>query len=263
MSDDLALAQRAALAGAAVGLRYFDRVRTLTQQQKADGSVVTEADLAVETEVRRLLLAERPDDAFLGEETGERGAGRRRWILDGIDGTLVFVKGDDRWQSLAALEEDGRVVVGVAIVPAQRRIWYAVRGQGAFVADVEDGHLVRERALRVGEPPSALAECTVGVLPPLDLMPAAFRAQVDRLTDRTVVADWPVHAALLVASGELDLAVQVGGKIWDYAPLSLIVEEAGGTFGGDRGQPHPVTGTAVFAGSTDLHMAARAALNDR
>ncbi|MFJ8857901.1 inositol monophosphatase family protein [Streptomyces sp. NPDC102451] len=263
MPDDLALAQRAALAGASVGLRYFARVRSLAQQQKVDGSVVTEADLAVEEEVRRVLLAERPEDAFLGEETGEHGEGRRRWILDGIDGTLVFVQGDDRWQSLIALEEDGRVVVGVAIVPAQRRIWYAVRGQGAFVADVEDGQLVRERPLRVGGSPSTLAECTVGVLPPLDMIPVNYRAQVDRLVDKAVVADWSAHAALLVASGELDVAVQVGGKIWDYAPLSLIVEEAGGAFSGDRGQSHPVTGTAVFACSNATRKAARAALNDR
>ena len=45
MLDDLALAQRAALAGTAVSLRYFTRVRTLTQQQKVDGAVVTEASL--------------------------------------------------------------------------------------------------------------------------------------------------------------------------------------------------------------------------
>jgi histidinol-phosphatase len=56
--------------------------------------------------------------------------------------------------------------------------------------------------------------------------------------------------------------VQVGGKVWDYAPLSLIVEEAGGSFSGDRGQPHPVTGTAIFASSKDTRMAARAVLND-
>jgi hypothetical protein len=42
------------------------------------------------------------------------------------------------------------VVVGIAIVPAQRRIWYAIRGQGAFIADIEAGQLVRERPLRVG-----------------------------------------------------------------------------------------------------------------
>jgi hypothetical protein len=58
--------------------------------------VVTEADLAVKEEVRRVLPAGRPEDAFLGEEAGESGRGRRRWILDGIDGTLVFVRGDER-----------------------------------------------------------------------------------------------------------------------------------------------------------------------
>jgi histidinol-phosphatase len=222
--------------------------------------VVTEADLAVEHEVRRILLAERPDDAFLGEETGELGRGRRRWILDGIDGTAVFVQGDDRWQTLIALEEDGQVVVGIAIVPAQARIWYAVRGEGAYVAAVDDGQVVRPRRLRAGEPPASLRGCRVGVLPPIDMIPAPYRAEVDRLAGAAVVADWSVHAALLVASGELDLAVQVGGKVWDYAALSLIVEEAGGRFSGDRGQPHPVTGTAVFSCGEAPHAAAWAAL---
>ena len=54
--------------------------------------------------------------------------------------------------------------------------------------------------------------------------------------------------------------VQVGGKVWDYAPLSLIVEEAGGRFGGVGGEGHPVEGTALFSLSDDLHRAALALL---
>ncbi|WP_326826886.1 inositol monophosphatase family protein [Streptosporangium sp. NBC_01756] len=237
-------------------MRYFARVQELPHEQKVDGSVVTEADLAVEEEVRRVLLTERPRDAFLGEETGELGDERRRWILDGIDGTLVFVQGDDRWQTLIALEEDGQVVVGVAIVPAQRRIWYAARNQGAFVADVVNGRITGRRRLQVGEPSSGLEACRVGVLPPIEMIPARYRAEVDRLANAAVVSDWSVHGALLVASGELDMAVQVGGKVWDYAPLSLIVTEAGGCFSGDRGQHHPVTGTAVFSRDERVHKAA-------
>ncbi|ACZ87986.1 inositol monophosphatase family protein [Streptosporangium roseum] len=256
MLDDLALAQRAAIAGATVGMRYFAHVQDLAWEQKVDGSVVTEADLAVEEEVRRVLLAERPADAFIGEETGELGHGRRRWILDGIDGTLVFVQDDDRWQTLIALEEDGQVVVGVAIVPAQGRLWYAARGHGAFVADLVDGQVRGERRLGVGEEPAALSSCRVGVLPPVELVPARYRAEVDRLAGAVVTADWSAHAALLVASGELDMAVQVGGKVWDYAPLSLIVTEAGGRFSGDGGQSHPVTGTAVFSSGETVHNAA-------
>lgn len=256
MRDDLVLAQRAAVAGAAVGLRYFARVQELARQQKADGSVVTEADLTVEEEVRRVLRAERPADAFIGEETGELGQGRRRWILDGIDGTLVFVQADDRWQTLIALEEDGEVVIGVAVVPAQRRLWYAARGQDTFVADLVDGRVSGERRLRAGKPPSALRSCRVAVLPPIDMIPARYRPEVDRLADAAVVTGWSAHGALLVASGELDMAVQVGGKLWDYAPLSLIVTEAGGRFSGDRGQGHPVTGTAVFSSGGAVHVAA-------
>jgi len=263
-SDDLDLALRAALSGAALGLEFFAHVQDLAVEHKLDRSVVTRADLAVEEEVRRVLRAERPDDAFLGEETGELGSGRRRWILDGIDGTLVFVEGDDRWQTLVALEEDGEVTVGVAIVPAQHQVWYAARGRGAFVADIAAGTAVRERRLRVAEPPRSLGEARTAVLPPVAMVPAPYRADVDRLVPAVEPSvdpsGWRVHGALLVAAGELDLAVQVGGKVWDYAPLSLIVTEAGGEFTGDRGQRHPVTGTGVFACDDATASAARAAV---
>ncbi|MFI6093674.1 inositol monophosphatase family protein [Streptomyces sp. NPDC051218] len=260
MVDDLDLAQRAALAGAVVALRHRERVAALDQRLKSDGSVVTDADVAVEEEVRRVLLAGRPGDAFLGEETGESGSGARRWILDGIDGTGLFLSGDDRWQSLIALEEDGRVVVAVAVVPAQGRIWYAARGRGSYRADVEDGRLVRARALRVAPPQPALGACALGVVPPAEMVPARYRAPLAALTARARPAPWSVHAALLVASGELGLAVQVGGQIWDHAPLALIVQEAGGSVGGADGEPHPMTGIAVFAADESTRAAAHTAL---
>ncbi|MFE6971627.1 inositol monophosphatase family protein [Isoptericola sp. NPDC057653] len=256
-SDDLDLALRAALSGADLGLRYFAHVQELAREHKLDGSVVTEADLAVEEQVRGVLLAARPDDAFLGEETGELGGGRRRWILDGIDGTLV---GDDRWQTLIALEEDGEVTVGVAIVPAQGQVWYAARGRGAYVADVVEGGVTGARPLRVGPPPASDRASRTAVLPPVAMVPERFRPEVDRLVAAVEPVDWRVHGALLVAAGELDLAVQVGGKVWDYAPLSLIVAEAGGVFGGDHGQPHPVTGTGVFGCDEATAEAARGVL---
>ncbi|MCZ2262626.1 inositol monophosphatase family protein [Isoptericola sp. QY 916] len=260
LPGDLDLALAAALSGAALGLRCFAHVRDLARDHKLDGSVVTKADLAVEERVRAVLLAARPDDAFLGEETGALGSSGRRWILDGIDGTLVFVEGDDRWQTLIALEEGGEVTVGVAILPAQGQVWYAARGRGAYVADVVDGHVTGARRLRVGAPPGSLGPARTAVLPPLAMVAARYRAEVEPLVEVVEVAEWRVHGALLVAAGELDLAVQVGGKVWDYAPLSLIVTEAGGVFGGDHGQPHPVTGTGLFAVDEATAEAARGVL---
>ncbi|MEV5499289.1 inositol monophosphatase family protein [Nonomuraea fuscirosea] len=94
------------------------------------------------------------------------------------------------------------------------------------------------------------------MLPPVEMVPERYRPEVDRLAEAAVPAGWRVHAALLVAAGELDLAVQVGGKVWDYAPLSLIVTEAGGGFSGVHGRPYPVTGTAVFSCGAAVHQEA-------
>ncbi len=233
--SDLAVALRAALVGASVGLSYFEHVASLDQDQKADGSIVTEVDLAVETEVRSVLAT----DSFIGEETGSAGRSNRRWILDGIDGTLVFVLGDDRWQSLIALEVDGVVQLGIAIVPSQSGVWFAQRGCGAFRQAFDSAGLVGEATMLRTSGRTELDGFSVGFLPPLHMVPREAFAEFAPLLDRTLARDWSAHAALLVACGELDAAAQVGGKIWDYAPLGLIVEEAKGAFSAIDGSGHP------------------------
>ena len=96
VETDLQLAQRAALTGAAVALPHFAALADLPREVKTDGSVVTAADRAVESAIREVLTAARPGDAILGEEEGQTGTGGRRWIIDPIDGTALFVDGDDR-----------------------------------------------------------------------------------------------------------------------------------------------------------------------
>src|SRR3954469_2777409 len=91
VETDLQVAQRAVITGAAVALRHFGALAELSRELKADGSVVTAADRAVETAVREVLSAARPDDAVLGEEQGQsEKPGPRRWIVDPIDGTRLF-----------------------------------------------------------------------------------------------------------------------------------------------------------------------------
>ena len=198
--SDLRLAIAAALRGAALGLDYFGRVTSLEQESKADGSLVTKADLAVETEIKAVLQRNRPADAFLGEETGEHGTGSRRWILDGIDGTLVFVLGDDRWQSLVALEIDSQIEIGVAVVPTQGEIWFAQRGRGAYVQGFDSsGLLGAPRRLAAGRR-TKLTEATVGVLPPVDMVPPEALSEVAAIVHATIQKDWSCHAALLVGA---------------------------------------------------------------
>ncbi|MEV0897508.1 inositol monophosphatase family protein [Actinoplanes sp. NPDC049802] len=257
MADDLRLAQEAALAGAAVALRHFAALAELPREVKADGSMVTGADRAVETRIRDVLAAARPEDAVLGEEHGETtGADSRRWILDPIDGTHLFVEGDDRWLVLIALEEQGEISVGVAAVPAQGRIWWAERGGGAWEGEMRDGRILGERRIRVaGAAPADLACSRLGVVPEWG------RDRVAALIEAADERAWPVQPALLVARGDLDLAAQTGGQIWDFAATSLIVAEAGGDYRGLDGRTRPGPGASLFSRSAELGDTAMEVLN--
>ncbi len=252
MPSDLVVAQGAALLAAELGMRYFERVSHLSPERKADGTVVTEADLAVEGTIRDYIARHRPDDGFLGEEGGESGDRRRRWVVDPIDGSAMFVAGDDRWLILVALEEHGEVLAGVAAVPAQRSCWWAGRGGGAFTGDIEGRTLVRERSISVAEEVPALAGARLGVVPE----PWADGGATRRLSAVVSPVAWTAHPALLVASGQLDLAVQSKGKVWDYAATSLIVEEAGGRFSGARGQGYPFSGPALYSANDAVRVEA-------
>jgi histidinol-phosphatase len=275
VEDDLELARRAALAGADVAMRYFAALTGLRQERKVDGSVVTEADRAVEATVREVLTAARPADPVLGEEGGQTdaagagpaeggtagGGARRRWIVDPIDGTALFVAGDDRWLVLVALEEDGEIVVGVAVVPVQGRIWWARRGHGAWEADTHRPQAARR--IRVApDGPDGVRGSRLAVLPALDdpvtganVVPKA-PGVVAPLLAVTPARPWTLHPPLLVARGELDLAVQTSGQVWDFAATSLIVAEAGGVYGGLDGRTRPTAGPSVFARDARLREAA-------
>ena len=132
--DDLALALT--LADRADGLtRARFGALDLRVDTKPDLTPVTDADRAVETDVRQALGRERPGDSVVGEEFGGTTTFTgRQWIIDPIDGTKNFVRGVPVWASLIALLEDGVPIVGVVSAPALQRRWWAARGQGAFAA---------------------------------------------------------------------------------------------------------------------------------
>src|SRR5277367_1775926 len=81
-----------------------------------------------------------PDDGVLGEE-GARAESRsgRRWIIDPIDGTRDYVRGNPLWANLIALESGGEVVVGVVNLPVLGNLYTATRGGGAH----RDGTAIR------------------------------------------------------------------------------------------------------------------------
>ena len=102
---------------------------------KSDGSPVSACDLAVERALIEFLTHYRPNDGILSEELGEVALGERRWLLDPIDGTSQFVSGGAEWGTHVALEIGAQILLGIITRPLQRKRWWGVVGDGAFVDD--------------------------------------------------------------------------------------------------------------------------------
>ena len=255
--DDLTLALTLADRADALTRTRFGAL-DLRIDTKPDLTPVTDADRAVEADVRQVLGRERPDDSILGEEFGGTATfSGRQWIIDPIDGTKNFVRGVPVWATLIALLEDGVPAVGVVSAPALQRRWWAARSQGAFAA-VDGG---QGRRLSV----SAVAELGSASLSFSSLSGWAQRGSRERfiaLTD----AVWRVRAYgdflsyCLVAEGAVDIAAEPEVSVWDLAALDILVREAGGRFTSLDGAPGPHGGSAVATNGL-LHQEVLSSLN--
>lgn len=214
---DLRLAFDASDVAAQLALAHFQGGVEATL--KADGTPVTEADRAVERLLRQTLSEARPDDAFLGEELGRLGKSERLWILDPIDGTAFFSRGDPNWRIHVALQDHGVTEVAVVTSPALRRCWWATRDGGSFESSWprEEHHTRRLQVSSI----STFADATVDALDEDSrdrLPPGAARAPAS-----------PLPLVELVR-GEIDAFLAERYYTWDHAPWILLVEEAGGRF---------------------------------
>jgi histidinol-phosphatase len=253
IENDLALALQLADAADAITLARF-RAVDLRVQTKPDMTPVSEADTAVEAELRSRLVRARPQDAVIGEEGGvSEGQDSRRWIVDPIDGTKGYVRGMPVWATLLALEEEGQLIVGVVSAPALRRRWWGARALGAHMMDGLSHDPRRIRVSSVGE--LADAQLSYG-----DLEDWAAIGRRDALLD---LADrcWRARGLgdfwsyMLVAEGVVEIAADPLVAVWDLAASQVIVEEAGGRQTDLEGVSRPDGGSGVATNGV-LHQAA-------
>lgn len=236
MDSDLGLALRLADAADAITMRHFLDV-DLAVEDKPDSTPVTAADRGVESALRAVLAAERPDDAVIGEEYGSSGDAERRWIIDPVDGTKNFIRGVPVWATLIALQVNGQGVVGVVSAPALHRRWWASAGAGAFA----DGR--RISVSRVADLESASVSYSS-----LTGWEALGRLQGLLELSRRV---WRTRgfgdfwSYVLVAEGAVDIAAEPQVSLWDLAALQVIVLEAGGQFTDLSGVPTADGGSAA------------------
>ena len=224
---DLALA--AALADAAgAAIRPFYRAEH-GLETKADTSPVTLADRAAEGAMRALIERAFPADAIIGEEYGvKEGTSGRAWVLDPIDGTRAFISGRPIFGTLIGLVIEGWPMLGVIDQPILQERWTGVMGRPTLF----NGRPVQTR--RCPDLAKALLATTSPALFD-DSQLHAFEHLDGAVLSTVLGGDCYNYAC--VASGWLDVVVEAGLKLHDFAALVPVVEGAGGRMCDWQGDP--------------------------
>ena len=244
---------RAAFAAAKNLKRDFGEVEHLQISEKGPGDFVSHADIKAERTLRTELLKTRPDYGFLGEEGTEiKGDGRNRWIVDPLDGTTNFLHSVPHFAISIGLERDGEIIAGVIYQPISDELFWAEKGNGAFV----DTPTARSRRLRVSgrkDPARALIGTGIPHIGRGD-HPAYF-AKISAVAAQTAgVRRWGAAALDLafVAAGRFDAFFEFDLSPWDVAAGLLLVREAGGFVGDISGQPYALGGSSILASNAGL-----------
>ena len=194
--------------------------------------LVTDVDRATERWLVEQLHRQRPDDAVLGEEGGDRsGTSRVRWLVDPIDGTVNFVLGIPHYAVSVAAEVDGLVVAGAVRNPVTGETFRARSGGGA--------HLGGRRLTGPRAVPLARAVVATGF---------GYDAEVRARQVDAVAPLLPRFADIRrLGAASLDLCFLAAGRVdayfeaalnpWDHAAGGLVATEAGCVVSGLRGQP--------------------------
>jgi histidinol-phosphatase len=177
-------------------------------------------------------------DGILGEEgSSTPGSTGRRWIIDPIDGTRDFVRGNRFWCVLIAIEEAGESLAGVAHFPMLGETYWATRGGGSWL---------NEERLHA----SAVQSIGDSLFSASGLQLVQARPHLPRITE-LMQRSWAVRShggaldACMIAAGQADIWFEPKVEVWDLAALKLIIEEAGGAFFALDGSRRIDRGTAI------------------
>ncbi len=214
-TDDLRLIRETAIKAGDIAMGYF---RSNPQVWYKNGtSPVSEADMAVNTFLHDNLRAERPDYGWLSEETADdqsRLSGNAVFVVDPIDGTRAFVKGDDRWCVSVAVVRNGLSTAGVLVCPARGEVFEAHIGADALKNGDPIHVCVQGEAISI-----AAAQSVLNRLPKTFMQNKQSAPHVPSLAYRIA----------MVADGRLDATlVRPDAHDWDLAAADLILRRAGG-----------------------------------
>jgi myo-inositol-1(or 4)-monophosphatase len=238
----LEIAKRQALRAGALLLESFRDGREHEIESKSTPTdLVSEADRLAERVIREGLAELRPQDGFLGEESGagEDGSSGLRWVVDPLDGTVNFLFGIPQWCVSIAVQDERGSLAGAIYDPIRGDLYSALRGGAATVelstesSPVHGGPVARARETRTLSA-SRCTDLSTAMLATGFAYDARVRAAQAQVLARVVPR---VRDIRRLGSAALDLAWTAAGRYdayfertvnpWDIAVGTLLCEAAG------------------------------------
>lgn len=215
-----------------LALKQFNNLSSLQVSKKSPRDFVTEADIAVEALLKKQLSENYPEYGFWGEESGKTRNQKNRWIVDPIDGTHSFSRGQYFWAISVALELDENIVFGAVYAPALDDYYCAQKGEGAW----KNGKSI----VVSNESDLANAMISTGFACLRNYLDDNNLERFSRIARQTTGQRRFGSAALdlcLVADGQVDAFWEQELNLYDVAAGALIAQEAGATVTDFQGNP--------------------------
>jgi len=246
----LNIAVRASRRAGEIIVRSLVRLESLEVTSKGRNDYVSDIDRAAEREIIDIVRKHYPEHAILAEESGRSGVHDTVWIIDPLDGTTNFLHGFPVFAVSIAVEQRGRLEVGVVYDPMRQEVFTAARGAGAHLEN---------RRMRVSKQRTLEGALLATGFPYRQDEPYAdnYFAMLRSLSAIVAGIRRPGSAALdlaYVAAGRVDGFWELGLKAWDTAAGTLLVQEAGGRVGTLGGAEYQL-GANIVAGAPKVYEA--------
>ncbi|HSA83919.1 MAG TPA: inositol monophosphatase [Patescibacteria group bacterium] len=239
----LEFATKLAYKAGEIMLKYFQE--GVEKENKADGSPVTIADTTINEMVIEEISRQYPQDGVLGEEVSNLQDGAEYlWVCDPIDGTRAFIFGIPTNQFSLALVKDGEPLLGVIYDPYSKRLYTAVKGEGAFLNKKK---MAVSKETTIKNSFFALPHFRVPLFDSVGLFGEIVSKGVRSFAFLSITFE-----AMLVANNKIPAVGYGYTGAHDIAAIKIIVEEAGGKvtdlLGNDQRYDQPIKGALISNG---------------
>ncbi len=253
-SDITAFIRDTLLDAGKIALKYFRH--NIDRQVKADSSLVSEADMAIEEFIRARIAKVFTRHCIIGEEMGGEGvSGSPTWVIDPIDGTASFLSGRPMFGIMLGFMDGGLPLAGGVQQPFTGEIG---RGAGGERATHNGVVVTTSQVTELSE--AIIATTSTGLFTASEL-DTFSQLQVQT---RQLVQGGDCYNYAMLASGFIDVVMESGLKMHDIQPLIPIIEGAGGVVTNWSGEPLGLSTSyqVLAAANPELHSKAVDLLSD-